>query len=228
MNALDLASAGRRSFLRKSALASGGLVLGFYLNGTTNARAGCQTLGCAGRRVPAQRLHPHRPRRHRHADLQAAGDRPGIKTSLPTVIAEELEVSWKDVRIVQGDLDPAYGRRAPAAPRPRRPITRSSRLGAAARLMLVDAAARAGRCRRRVLAADSAVHHRPSKRKLGYGQLVDGRALPVPDPKNVQLKDPKDFKLLGKRIAGGQPPGRHRPAPVRHRYAAAGHALRRV
>ncbi|WP_079434048.1 molybdopterin cofactor-binding domain-containing protein [Zoogloea sp. LCSB751] len=205
MNAPDLASAGRRNFLRQSALASGGLVLGFYLNGTTQAveRLEKPAAGGAGFKPNAFIRIGH------DGVVTLVSKQPeigqGIKTSLPTVIAEELEVSWKDVRIVQGDLDPAYGRQS-AGGSTSTPTNYEDfrRLGAAARLMLVEAAARSwkvpvGEC----FAGDSAVHHRPSKRRLGYGQLVDAAAaLPVPDPKNVQVKDPKDFKLLGKRIGG--------------------------
>lgn len=205
LNAPDLARAGRRNFLRQSALASGGLVLGFYLNGTTQAVERLEKPVAGGAEFKPNAFI----RIGRDGIVTLVSKQPeigqGIKTSLPTVIAEELEVSWKDVRIVQGDLDPAYGRQS-AGGSTSTPTNYEDfrRLGAAARLMLVEAAARswkvpAGEC----FAADSAVHHRPSKRRLGYGQLVDAAAaLPVPDPKNVQVKDPKDFKLLGKRIGG--------------------------
>lgn len=112
MNAPDVASAGRRNFLRQSALASGGLVLGFYLNGTTQAveRLEKPAAGGAGFKPNAFIRIGH------DGVVTLVSKQPeigqGIKTSLPTVIAEELEVSWKDVRIVQGDLDPAYGRQS--------------------------------------------------------------------------------------------------------------------
>jgi len=109
------------------------------------------------------------------------------------------------VRIVQGDLNPAYGRQS-AGGSTSTPTNYEEfhRLGATARTMLVEAAAAtwgvpAGEC----YAADSAVHHRPSKRRLGYGQLAAKAAsLLVPPAGAVVLKDPKDFKLLGKRISG--------------------------
>jgi isoquinoline 1-oxidoreductase beta subunit len=121
------------------------------------------------------------------------------------VIAEELEVNWKDVVIVQGDLNPIYGSQS-AGGSTSTPTNYEEfhRLGATARTMLVEAAAQiwnvpAGECN----AADSAVHHRPSKRQLPYAKLAAKAAtLPVPDAKSVLKKDPKDYKLLGSRIGG--------------------------
>jgi len=129
----------------------------------------------------------------------------GIKTSLPMVIAEELEIDWKDVRIVQGDLNPAYGSQG-AGGSTSTPTNYENfhRLGAAARTILVQAAAQTwnvplAECS----AAHGAVVHGPTGRKLGYGALVPLAAtLPVPDAAQVQLKDPASYQLLGKRIGG--------------------------
>ena len=129
----------------------------------------------------------------------------GIKTSLPMVIAEELEVDWKDVRIVQGDLNPAYGSQG-AGGSTSTPTNYNDfhRLGATARTILVQAAAQTwgvpvSECR----AAHGAVQHTPSGRKLGYGALVPAAAkLPLPEAAQVQLKDPATYTLLGTRIGG--------------------------
>jgi isoquinoline 1-oxidoreductase beta subunit len=129
----------------------------------------------------------------------------GIKTSLPMVIAEELEIDWKDVRIVQGDLDPAYGSQG-AGGSTSTPTNYNDfhRLGATARTILVQAASQSwgvpvSECR----AAHGAVHHTPSGRKLGYGALVPAAAkLPLPEAAQVQLKDPAGYTLLGTRIGG--------------------------
>ena len=129
----------------------------------------------------------------------------GIKTSLPMVIAEELEVNWKDVRIVQGDLDPVYGAQSAGGSRSTpNNYDNFLRLGATARTMLVEAAALTwGVPVPECFAKDSAVHHRPSKRVLGYGELVTKASqLKVPAPESVKLKDPKDYKLLGSRVGG--------------------------
>jgi isoquinoline 1-oxidoreductase beta subunit len=129
----------------------------------------------------------------------------GIKTSLPMIIAEELEIDWRDVRIVQGDLNPAYGSQG-AGGSTSTPTNYNDfhRLGATARTILVQAAAQiwkvpAAEC----TAAHGAVHHAASGRKLGYGALVPAAiGLPLPDAAQVQLKDPASYKLLGTRIGG--------------------------
>ena len=129
----------------------------------------------------------------------------GIKTSLPMVIAEELEVPWRDVHIVQGDLNPAYGSQgAGGSTSTPTNYVEFHKLGATARTMLVQAAAQtwnvpAAECR----AENAGVVHTGSQRRLGYGQLVAVAAtLPVPDAAQVKLKDPGEYKLLGTRVGG--------------------------
>ncbi len=154
----------------------------------------------------------------------------GIKTSLPMVIAEELEIDWKDVRIVQGDLNPAYGSQG-AGGSTSTPTNYNDfhRLGATARTILVQAASQtwgvpASECR----AAHGAVHHAPSGRKLGYGALVPAASkLALPEAAQVQLKDPATYTLLGTRIGGVDNAAIvERQAAVRHRYSIARHAVR--
>lgn len=107
--------------------------------------------------------------------------------------------------IVQGNLDPIYGSQSAGGSRST-PTNYEEfhRLGATARTMLIQAAAETWKVpASELIAHDSAVHHSASRRKLDYGQLVaKASALPVPDPGSVQLKDPKDYKLLGTRIGG--------------------------
>jgi isoquinoline 1-oxidoreductase beta subunit len=193
----------RRDFLRHSALTGGGLVLAsFWIDGA-NAELAISKANDQG-------FSPS-------AFIKIANDgsvtiiskQPeigqGIKTSLPMVIAEELEVNWKDVKIVQGDLNPLYGEQW-AGGSQSTPINYNEflKLGAVARTMLIEAAALswkvpASEC----VAANSVVSHKASKRQLTYGALAAVAAtLTVPDAKTVKLKDPAQYKLLGKRIGG--------------------------
>ncbi len=199
----------RRSFLRLSAVAGGGLVLGFYLDAVpglgaaemTNASASTAAAGTFApnafiRIAPegAVTIFAHKPE---------IGQ--GIKTSLPTIVAEELEVDWQTVTVVTAPLDAAFGSQSAGGSN----STPSSymnlrRAGATARAMLIEAAAQtwsvpAGECR----AEKGRVLHDASKRSLAYGELVAKAAtLPVPAADSVKLKDPKDFKLIGTRIGG--------------------------
>lgn len=196
-------SPARRGFLRQTMLAGGGLMLGIYGDNANSALN--QVAKPQGTEFTPNvfiRIAPD-------GRVTLISKQPeigqGIKTSLPMVIAEELEVDWKDVRIVQGDLDPAYGSQgAGGSTSTPTNYTNFHRLGATARTMLVQAAAQAwGVPYAECSAANSAVLHRPSQRRLAYGELVArAAALPVPDPALVQLKDPASFKLLGTRIGG--------------------------
>jgi len=212
MNADHLENSGRRDFLRKSAVGGGGLVLGFYLNvadSATKRVAKPSTVSETGEFKPNAFIHiaPN-------GTVTLISKQPeigqGIKTSLPMVIAEELEVNWKDVVIVQGDLDPIYGSQSAGGSRST-PTNYEEfhKLGATARTMLIQAAAETWKVPvSELIAHDSAVHHSLSGRKLDYGQLVaKASALPVPAPESVRLKDSKDYKLLGTRIGGVDNPG---------------------
>lgn len=129
----------------------------------------------------------------------------GIKTSLPMVIAEELEVNWKDVKIVQGDLNPAYGGQF-AGGSLSTPLNYDEflKLGALARTMLITAAAQKWQVPVTECHAEkSKVIHAASKRQASYASLVSlAAALPVPDVKTVKLKDPAKYTLIGSRIGG--------------------------
>ncbi len=125
----------------------------------------------------------------------------GIKTSLPMVVADELDADWTQVRIEQALADSAiYGRQVAggsmATPLEWDPMRKA---GAVARAMLIAAAAK----RWKVAADECAtaagkVVHKPSGRKATYGELASAAAgVPVPDLASLKLKDPKDYTIIG-------------------------------
>jgi isoquinoline 1-oxidoreductase beta subunit len=125
----------------------------------------------------------------------------GIRTSLPAVLADELEADWSRVRVVQAKGDEAYGDQNTDGSRSARRLYESMRrTGAVVRRMLEQAAADTwgaplAECR----AQNHAVDHAPSGRRLTYGELATRAAdLPVPDAASVPLKDPADFRYVGK------------------------------
>ena len=124
----------------------------------------------------------------------------GIKTAFPVIVAEELEVDWTKVKVVQAPLDTNHFERQVAGGSGSIPHSwrRLREAGAAARIMLVSAAAaRWGVPASECTAANSIVSHKASGRKLSYGELAEAAAT-MPVPKDVPLKQPKDYKLIGK------------------------------
>ncbi len=188
----------RRSFLKLTGMAGGGLALAFCVGSDAQA-AGEAT----GDFAPNAFL-----RISRKGSILIYSKGPeigqGIKTAFPLIIAEELDAKWSDVVVEQAAVNPAvYGRQSAGGSRS---IPDSwdqlRRAGAVARNMLVSAAAAswkvpAGECTTR----DSAVWH--GKRSLGYGALAaKAAALPVPDPASVKLKERSEYRLLGKSYTG--------------------------
>jgi isoquinoline 1-oxidoreductase subunit beta len=200
-----VSSESRRAFLRASVAVGGGLLLDFSLPGMLRARDDSQEA--------ASTLN---------AFVQISGDGTvtilsknpeigqGIKTMLPMLIAEELDVDWASVRIEQALSDPArYGLQfaggSRATPLNWEPLRR---VGAAARQMLMSAAAQSWSVPVSECDTESGrVIHRPTKRRLSYGRLASKAALlAAPDLAQVTLKDPKNFKIIGKSHPGVDSP----------------------
>src|SRR5882757_1357879 len=182
----------RRSFFQVSALSGGGLLIGTYIE---------PRLAAQQPQTPQAPLLPN-------AFIRIAADGAitlvsrnpeigqGIKTMLPMLIAEELEVDWKTVKIEQADLDDKYGGQTTGGSRavsnnwlPMRKV------GAAGRQMLIAAAAQTWKVpESECYTASGRVYHRSTDRSLGYGELAaKAAALPAPDPDSVKLKDAETY-----------------------------------
>ncbi len=198
----SIVNASRRDFLKKSATGTFGLVIGFYLPGNSDAAL-----------AAAPAAGPFAP----NAWVRVASDNTvtlvidrsemgqGVVTSLSMLLAEELEADWKRIRTEFAPADPVYNN-----PLIGMQLTGGSssvrggwqplrKAGAAAREMLITAAAETWGVDRAICRAENnAVIHAPSGRRLTYGALAE-KAAGVPVPKDVPLKDSKDFRLIGKR-----------------------------
>jgi isoquinoline 1-oxidoreductase subunit beta len=124
------------------------------------------------------------------------------RTTLPMILADELDADWARVRIVQGEGDEKkYGNQDTDGSRSvRHWIQPLRQCGATARRMLEEAAAkRWGVNPSEVEAVHHEVVHRPSGRKLGYGDVADeAAALPTPPVDKIRLKEPSAFRYIGK------------------------------
>ena len=191
----------RRSFLKITALVGGSFALGLYRKPWAFAQA-------PGKRpafmpVAFVRIDPSGT-----VTLMAKNPEigQGIKTMLPMLIAEELDVDWKDVRVEQAVVNqdvygPQFAGGSMSTPMNWDPLRR---VGAAWRQMLITAAAQTWGVPESECTTDCCkVVHGPSNRKLTYGELAAKAAtLTPPDLKSVKLKDPKDFRIIGKSQAG--------------------------
>ena len=189
----------RRTFLRAGAAAGGGFFLSARLGGVAMA-ASAGAPAVTGPAINAYvKIAPD-------GLVTITAKNPecgqGIKTMLPMLIAEELDVDWKDVRIVQAMNDPVNYPRQVAGGSTATPTNWDPmrRVGAAGRQMLVQAAADgwgvpAAEC----TTTPGVVHHLKSGKQATYGSLA-ARAAAVPAPKleTVALKDPKAFRIIGR------------------------------
>jgi CO/xanthine dehydrogenase Mo-binding subunit len=183
----------RREFVAAGVAAGAGLVVGFYL---PHARRGSKEVFSPNAYL---RITPD----NKVTIVVARSEMgQGVRTALPMILAEELEADWKQIEIEQAGASTLYGDQTTGGSASIKttwdPMRRA---GAAAREMLISAAALTwGVPRSSCAAVEGNVLHGASKRQLRYGELV-AKAATLPIPTDVALKQSKDYKIVGQRLA---------------------------
>jgi isoquinoline 1-oxidoreductase subunit beta len=184
----------RRGFLKTGAAAGGGLFLGFYLPESRKLDAAPTS---AATKVNAYvHIGPDGSTTLMIAKSEMGQ---GVVTSMSMLLAEELECDWSKIRTEFPGVDPAYG---PMQGTFGSLSVRTSwdplrKAGAAAREMLIEAAARKwGVDKSQCRAENSQVINTATDARLSYGDLAEAAAK-LPVPSNPRLKDPKDFRVIG-------------------------------
>lgn len=189
----------RRRFLQVSSLAGGGLLVGVRVQWAEAGQASDDgTVLTAFVRIDPDGV----------VTIMAQNPEigQGVKTMLPMLVAEDLDVEWRDVRVEQAGLDTEKYQAQFAGGSLATPFHYESmrRAGAAARAMLVGAAARQWGVDATECETDAGVvHHRSSGRSATYGELATAAAdMPVPDLEALRLKQPGEYRIIGRRIPG--------------------------
>ena len=189
----------RREFLQVASAAGASLVIGFTLPGCAPAGA-----------PPGPPLEPNAWLRiGTDESILVIVDRSemgqGVTTSLPMLLAEELEADWSKVRIEFAPADPKYNnllfgmQGTGGSSSIRAAYTALRQAGAAAREVLISAAALTWNVDRSECRAENGAVVHTGGRRLTYGHLV-ATAMTLPVPTDVPLKEPADWKIVGTRV----------------------------
>ena len=200
----------RRVFLKAGAAAGAGLTLAFYLP------SGIAQMSGPGKNVEGAAAMPFAPNAFvrigpddsvtvivKHLEMGQ-----GTYTGLPTLVAEELDADWPQIRVEGAPADagrynnlswgPAQGTGGSTAIA--NSFEQMRKAGATARAMLVAAAAETWKVPASgITVSKGVIMHHASGRKASFGQLA-ARAAAMPVPADVKLKEPKDFRYIGKRL----------------------------
>jgi isoquinoline 1-oxidoreductase beta subunit len=193
----------RREFLRVSSIVGGGLLLASYVENLEAATTFVSTTSPEFLPNAFIRMTPD-------GIVTIVAKNPeigqGVKNMLPMLIADELDVEWKNVRVEQAMFDPTKFSGQSTGGSTATPINwlPMRRVGAAARTMLVTAAAQTWAVPEAECATEPGfVVHAGSGKRAAYAELFDKAAtVPAPTLETVKLKDPKDFRIIGRNAPG--------------------------
>jgi isoquinoline 1-oxidoreductase beta subunit len=202
----------RRAFLQVTGMAGGGMMIAFYapeLEGTLSKFARRADYAPNG----FIKITPDNI-------ITIVSKNPeigqGVKTHLPMIVADELDVAWKDVRIEQGDHNTALygGQGAGGSTATPQNWNYMRQVGAYGRSLLVEAAAQTWGVPAAEITTngDTKLYHRASNRSVTYGQVADKAATLVPATQlnqqalaaltTLKLKDPSEYKIIGTKVRG--------------------------
>jgi isoquinoline 1-oxidoreductase beta subunit len=197
----EILNLSRRGFLRAGVAASGGLILGVHLS-----RFGAAT-AVAGEK--GKTFIPNAFIRIGSDDavtviVNHSEMGQGPYTTIPMLVADELDADWSKVHFEPAPVDPVYNHSVYGAQMTGGSTStwsewdRVRKAGAAARMMLVTAAAQTWNVEPSTCRTEkSFVIHDPSNRRLSYGELTE-KAAQLKPPQKVTVKDPKAFRIIGK------------------------------
>ena len=194
----EILNLSRRDFVKTGAAAGGGLLLGLYLP-FGNRIANAQQKTFAPNAFIRIGTDDWVTVIVNHSEMGQ-----GVYTALPMLVAEELDADWNKVRVESAPVDAAYNhtvfgmQMTGGSTSTWSEYDRLRKAGATARAMLIAAAASTWNVDPASLRTQNGfVIHDATKRRLSYGQLAEKASTMTP-PTNVALKDPKDFKLIGR------------------------------
>jgi isoquinoline 1-oxidoreductase subunit beta len=208
-------SIGRRSFLKSSALAGGGMMLGFSWLASCQSKTEEEVLA-----MPKEWFEINSYLKiGDNGVVSIFSPNPefgqNVRTSMPMLISEELDVNWENVIVEQAPYHPEkYGFQFTGGSRGIMSRWEPLRMvGATARRMLCEAAAQTWQVPVGEITTDKGMlFHTGSSKSAGYGEMASAAAK-IPVPKEVELKEVKDFKIIstsrknvdGKSIVTGKP-----------------------
>ncbi len=188
----------RRSFIKSTVLAGGGMMIGF------NWMASCISGPEKGLVIPEEWFKINgflKIGENGVATIMSPNPEIGqnVKTSMPMIVAEELDIDWSKVIVEQAPLNTdIFSRQIAGGSQAIRQSWDGLRMaGATARQMLKEAAAKEWNVPVNEITTEAGIlYHKNSGKKTGYGEIAS-KASQIPVPEEVELKDIKDFKIIG-------------------------------